>query len=55
MAFALHREGFRLKRPRMQRAVYEGIEIGSDPGLSTGLQGQMNTPVVRSRDGNVVW
>ena len=55
MALALHREGFCLKWPRMQRTVHEGIEIGSDPALSAGLQGQMHTPVLRSRDGNVVW
>ena len=55
MGLALHHEGFCLKRPRMQRAVHEGIEIGSDPALSAGLQRQMHTPVLRSRDGNVVW
>ena len=55
MGLALHHEGFCLKRPRMQRAVHEGIEIGSNPALSAGLQRQMHTPVLRSRDGNVVW
>ena len=54
MVLALHCEGFRLKGPRMQRAVHESIEIGSHPALSTGLQRQMHTPVLRSRDGNMV-
>ena len=54
MALALHHEGFRLKRPRMQRAVDEGIEIGSEPALSAGLQRQMHTPVLRGLHCKVV-
>ena len=54
MVLALHREGFRLKGPRMQRAVHESIEISSDPALSTGLQRQMHTPVLWGRHDNVV-
>ena len=55
MALALHREGFRLERPRMQRAIHKGIEISSNPALSCDLQGQMHTPVLRGLDGNMMW